>query len=698
MEREASVTSRILESANNNININDDVSSLERYLQTIPTFSPTETPTTTVDGGDTDEPSSSPTNPQQPTPTSTVGECDGVITFIDLSAPDPGNDDQQLILNYEIGETCGYEAELFQIDCSSTITDVDITPSDPIEVIDNSKIQITLQYSIDKDDIESSTIWNADTSQVELCVAFTILDENGVATGTEKRQVFIDWTGEGQATPLPTRPPIVQTPPVNDACSASIDMESLPYTASGTTQASTADFTSDDDDLLLCGADDTANGVWYSYTPTQDEVITVNVDAGQVLRVYNGECDELVCLSDDDTNSAGDINLSGTQDLEVLQDVTYYFLVSRQSFSVGSAFTIEARQDGGGGGGPAPTLTPTTVSPQSSSSPTTLDEEDEEEEVETEEPTGSPTVTPTEADEDEVTREPTKKPVTEPMTREPSMDPTVTPTESEPFVSCSVCAYGLTVDPSTPVGGGGKTCADLLVDAMAVDETSQECMAMMAAIPTCCPDVVTTAKPTPRPTAAYVPVTPSPVGYWGSVQTSPSADGGDDVWGSPPDDVWGSADAGAPTTWNNNDCASSKASKMFKWGWGSSSSDGNEWGSSSKNPPPVWKSKSSKCHGKAAKAASSWDGKTHKWGNDGLYNYGNNAAFASGLDRIQTTHSEQQHEPLGLGYRIRYNELTSPIIIDDQSSTSMGVVGGSSSSKKTFIIVAVVGFCSWLGL
>ena len=325
--------------------------------------------------------------------------------------------------------------------------------------------------------------------------------------------------------------------------------------------------------------------------------------------------------------------------------------------------------------------------PQPSSSPTTP----EEEETATEEPTGSPTVTPTEAEDEVVTREPTKKPVTEPTTREPSMDPTVTPTESEPFVPCSVCAYGLTVDPSTPVGGGGKTCADLLVDAAAVDETSQECMAMMAAIPTCCPDVtVATARPTlrptmlvvttPRPTVAYVPVTPSPVGYWASVQTSPSADGGE-VWGSPPDDVWGSADAGAKPTWNN-DCASSKASKMFKWGWGSSSSSSNsndEWGSSgSKNPPPpVWKSKSSKCHGKAAKVASSWtgksakslDGKTHKWGSDGWHHYGNNAAFASGLDRIQTL-----------------------------SNDAVMGVGGIGWSTKMFVIVAVVGFCSWLGL
>ena len=231
------------------------------------------------------------------------------------------------------------------------------------------------------------------------------------------------------------------------------------------------------------------------------------------------------------------------------------------------------------------------------------------------------------------------------------------------------------------MGGGGKTCADLLVDAAAVAESSQECMAMMAAIPTCCPDIVTTAKPTLRPTTAYVPVTPSPVGYWGSVNTPRPTYGGE-VWGSPSDVVWGSADAewgsadGGSPTWNNY-CASSKASKMFKWGWGSNRSDGNdEWGSSSKKPPAVWKSKSSKCHGKAAKAASSWtgksakskEGKTQKWGNGSWNHYGNNA-FASGLDRIQ---------------------------IDQSSSSSVGVVGGSS--KKTFIIVAVVGFCSWLGL
>ena len=140
------------------------------------------------------------------------------------------------------------------------------------------------------------------------------------------------------------------------------------------------------------------------------------------------------------------------------------------------------------------------------------------------------------------------------------------------------------------------------------------------------------------------------------------------------DAEWGSADAGAPT-WNN-DCASSKASKMFKWSWGSN----DEWGSGSKKPPPgVWKSKSSKCHGKAAKVASSWtgksakslDGKTHKWGSDGWHHYGNNAAFASGLDRIQTLSND---------------------------AIMMGVGEGIGGSTKVFIIVAVVGFYSWLGL
>ena len=70
----------------------------------------------------------------------------------------------------------------------------------------------------------------------------------------------------------------------------------------------------------------------------------------------------------------------------------------------------------------------------------------------------------------------------------PTMPPTI-PSTIIPFndPSCSVCSNGLTVPPTTPVGSNDKTCTDLLFDAGNVDENSLECMAMQAAVYTCCP-------------------------------------------------------------------------------------------------------------------------------------------------------------------------------------------------------------------
>lgn len=127
-------------------------------------------------------------------------------------------------------------------------------------------------------------------------MSFTIEDENGIATSTEKRQFAISYS---TSTSIPTRPPITQTPPINDVCVNSIDMGSLPYTASGTTQAATSEIGLT---TVLCGAEPNANGVWYSYTSPIDQVITSTVNAGQVLRIYSGDCTSLVCLNEISTS------------------------------------------------------------------------------------------------------------------------------------------------------------------------------------------------------------------------------------------------------------------------------------------------------------------------------------------------------------------------------------------------------------
>jgi len=147
--------------------------------------------------------------------------CPGQITFIDLSAPNPGDGNQALILNYQIGTSCGYNVELFENDCVTAVTDIDIEELDAVETdvggdLTNVKLEYRYVYfvmscvystasiltsihffplsthSIPKENIEQSNLWSG--SQVELCIAFTILDSpNGNPMSQEKRQVFIEW-------------------------------------------------------------------------------------------------------------------------------------------------------------------------------------------------------------------------------------------------------------------------------------------------------------------------------------------------------------------------------------------------------------------------------------------------------------------------------------------------------------------------
>ena len=181
---------------------------------------------------------------------------------------------------------------------------------------------------------------------------------------------------------------------------------------------------------------------------------------------------------------------------------------------------------------------------------------------------------------------------------------------SDTTTTCSVCSIGLTVPSTTPVGSAGKTCGTLLVDASKVTEGSAQCMAMMAAIPTCCPAKPryepTTYRPTPAP--VVVVMTPRPTDRATrppQSQTYPPPF--ESSWGKPP-----------PPSPPPIDC-----------GWGSSSDTTDEWGSSSGSSSSgyLFGSKGSKAaykcyHGKASKSKSSkskYYGKSDKegWGGGG---------------------------------------------------------------------------------
>ena len=73
--------------------------------------------------------------------------CPGQISFIDLSAPNPGDGNQALILNYQIGNSCGYSVELFENDCVTPVTDIDIEEMDAVETdVGGGLTNIKLEY------------------------------------------------------------------------------------------------------------------------------------------------------------------------------------------------------------------------------------------------------------------------------------------------------------------------------------------------------------------------------------------------------------------------------------------------------------------------------------------------------------------------------------------------------------------------
>ena len=138
-----------------------------------------------------------------PLPGQDVEPCDGVITFIDLDATvNEDNGNQDLVVRYEIGNTCGHEVNLLASDCETEISGVDITPSDPVEVADGDETELTFVYSIDGDGIEESNVWNVGSEQVEVCVSFTLLNENGEPMSTENRKVGLQKIVE--STPVET--------------------------------------------------------------------------------------------------------------------------------------------------------------------------------------------------------------------------------------------------------------------------------------------------------------------------------------------------------------------------------------------------------------------------------------------------------------------------------------------------------------
>jgi hypothetical protein len=124
--------------------------------------------------------------------------------------------------------------------------------------------------------------------------------------------------------------------PSNDECTLATLIESLPYVATGSPGA-LPDFNE-----TMCEVASDTNGVWYTYTPNENKIVTIAVsytgNAPTVLRVFSGTCDPpYSCVGTSGPSSSWNSGLTWIAEA----GVTYKFLVSSSSFTTELAFNID---------------------------------------------------------------------------------------------------------------------------------------------------------------------------------------------------------------------------------------------------------------------------------------------------------------------------------------------------------------------
>ena len=107
-------------------------------------------------------------------------------------------------MNYEIGNGRQFDTLLFLKDCTTNVTDITINYTESLLTQMNANFStVTLGYNIDKSMIANSSIWNATSSQIELCQVVQ-LKEGTMVIIEDIRQVTIDFDMlvDYQVTPI----------------------------------------------------------------------------------------------------------------------------------------------------------------------------------------------------------------------------------------------------------------------------------------------------------------------------------------------------------------------------------------------------------------------------------------------------------------------------------------------------------------
>ena len=89
--------------------------------------------------------------------------------------------DDELAFNYDISVDREYETAIYKKGCVDAIDDINIVLTSSTRTPkDNFHDSLVLTYSIDKDDLAGSSLWNSVTNQLELCqVVNLIIPESG---------------------------------------------------------------------------------------------------------------------------------------------------------------------------------------------------------------------------------------------------------------------------------------------------------------------------------------------------------------------------------------------------------------------------------------------------------------------------------------------------------------------------------------
>ena len=112
------------------------------------------------------------------------------IVYLDLFADFSIGSVDELSLRYDISVDREYETEIFEKDCETLITDIDVTLTGATRNHkDANHDTLVLAYGMDKSAIASSSLWNAASNQLELCQVVGVIIP---ATETDPKMVVVE--------------------------------------------------------------------------------------------------------------------------------------------------------------------------------------------------------------------------------------------------------------------------------------------------------------------------------------------------------------------------------------------------------------------------------------------------------------------------------------------------------------------------